>query len=86
MDKPAKELQVERRRLLADVEYGQAGLRAFDLLSDPILEILLLPAPGSPSEATPRLPLGRSENAVSQALSGASGSRAWVSSTRTGRA
>ena len=86
VEKPVKQLLVERASsALADVDTAGWTLR-FDLLSDPNrLEILLClhRAPGicvgDLAEA-----LGRSENAVSQALR-VLRQQGWVSSTRAGR-
>lgn len=86
VDKPAKQLQVERATsALADVDTAGWTLR-FDLLSDPNrLEILLClhRAPGI-CVGDLAAALGRSENAVSQALR-VLRQQGWVSSTRTGR-
>ncbi|MCT7659400.1 metalloregulator ArsR/SmtB family transcription factor [Mycobacterium sp. CPCC 205710] len=87
MSKPGNAAEVERAAsALADVDTA-GWTRRFDLLSDPHrLEILLTlhRAPGicvGDLAAT----LGRSENAVSQALR-VLRQQGWVSSTRVGRA
>lgn len=86
VEKPAKQLLVERASsALADVDTSGWTLR-FDLLSDPNrLEILLClhRAPGI-CVGDLAAALGRSENAVSQALR-VLRQQGWVSSTRTGR-
>ncbi len=86
VDKPAKQLLVERASsALADVDTAGWTLR-FDLLSDPNrLEILLClhRAPGI-CVGDLAAALGRSENAVSQALR-VLRQQGWVSSTRVGR-
>jgi len=86
VQKPAKEQLVERASAaLADVDTAGWTLR-FDLLSDPNrLEILLClhRAPGI-CVGDLAAALGRSENAVSQALR-VLRQQGWVSSTRIGR-
>ena len=86
VDKPLKQLLVERASsALADVDTAGWTLR-FDLLSDPNrLEILLClhRAPGI-CVGDLAAALGRSENAVSQALR-VLRQQGWVSSTRVGR-
>jgi DNA-binding transcriptional ArsR family regulator len=86
VDKPVKQLLVERASsALADVDTAGWTLR-FDLLSDPNrLEILLClhRAPGI-CVGDLAAALGRSENAVSQALR-VLRQQGWVSSTRVGR-
>ena len=86
VDKPAKQLQVERASsALADVDTAGRTLR-FDLLSDPnCLEILLClhRAPGI-CVGDLAAAFGRSENAVSQALR-VLRQQGWVSSTPAGR-
>jgi DNA-binding transcriptional ArsR family regulator len=86
VEKPAKQLLVERASsALADVDSAGWTLR-FDLLSDPNrLEILLVlhRAPGICVGDLAAV-LGRSENAVSQALR-VLRQQGWVTSTRVGR-
>jgi DNA-binding transcriptional ArsR family regulator len=86
VEKPENRVQVERATsALADVDTSGWTLR-FDLLSDPNrLEILLVlhRAPGI-CVGDLAAALGRSENAVSQALR-VLRQQGWVSSTRVGR-
>jgi DNA-binding transcriptional ArsR family regulator len=87
VDQPGNQIQVESATsALADVDTTGRTQR-FDLLSDPNrLEILLClhRAPGI-CVGDLAAALGRSENAVSQALR-VLRQQGWVSSTRTGRA
>lgn len=87
MDGPGEQPQVEHASAaLADVDTAEWS-RRFDLLSDPHrLEILLVlhRAPGI-RVGDLATALGRSENAVSQALR-VLRQQGWVSSTRVGRA
>jgi ArsR family transcriptional regulator, lead/cadmium/zinc/bismuth-responsive transcriptional repressor len=87
VEQPGNQLQVERATsALTDVDTA-GWARRFDLLSDPgRLEILLClhRAPGI-CVGDLAAALGRSENAVSQALR-VLRHQGWVSSTRVGRA
>ena len=86
MEEPGNQMQVERATsALADVD-TIGWTQRFDLLSDPNrLEILLVlhRAPGI-CVGDLAAALGRSENAVSQALR-VLRQQGWVSSTRVGR-
>ena len=87
MDKPGNRVQVERATsALADVDTAGWTLR-FDLLSDPNRLEILLGLHRAPGICVGDLAaaLGRSENAVSQALR-VLRQQGWVSSTRVGRA
>jgi len=85
--KPGDQVQVERATsALADVDTSGWTLR-FDLLSDPNRLEILLGLHRAPGICVSDLAaaLGRSENAVSQALR-VLRQQGWVSSTRVGRA
>ena len=87
VDKPGNRVQVERATsALADVDTAGWTLR-FDLLSDPNRLEILLGLHRAPGICVGDLAaaLGRSENAVSQALR-VLRQQGWVSSTRVGRA
>ncbi|MGV0813812.1 metalloregulator ArsR/SmtB family transcription factor [Mycolicibacterium boenickei] len=86
MDQHGKEVQVARASsALADVDTSQWAQR-FDLLSDPHRLEILLSLHRAPDICVSDLAaaLGRSENAVSQALR-VLRDQGWVSSTRVGR-
>jgi DNA-binding transcriptional ArsR family regulator len=87
VEQPGNQVQVTRAtKALADVDTS-GWTQRFDLLSDPNrLEILLVlhRAPGTCVGDLAAV-LGRSENAVSQALR-VLRQQGWVSSTRVGRA
>ncbi|WKG05783.1 helix-turn-helix transcriptional regulator [Mycolicibacterium sp. HK-90] len=86
MDQPGKEVQVAlASSALADVDTPQWA-RRFDLLSDPHRLEILLSLHRAPDICVGDLAaaLGRSENAVSQALR-VLRDQGWVSSTRAGR-
>jgi DNA-binding transcriptional ArsR family regulator len=85
--KPGDQLQVERASSAkADVDIG-GWTQRFDLLSDPNRLEILLGLHRAPGICVGDLAaaLGRSENAVSQALR-VLRQQGWVSSTRVGRA
>ena len=87
MDKPGDRVQVERATsALADVD-TVGWTQRFDLLSDPNRLEILLGLHRAPGICVGDLAaaLGRSENAVSQALR-VLRQQGWVSSTRVGRA
>ncbi|MBN3507629.1 MULTISPECIES: ArsR/SmtB family transcription factor [Mycolicibacterium] len=86
MDQHGKEVQVERASsALADVDTSGWAQR-FDLLSDPHRLEILLGLHRAPGICVSDLAtaLGRSENAVSQALR-VLRDQGWVTSTRIGR-
>ncbi|MEV0669671.1 metalloregulator ArsR/SmtB family transcription factor [Mycobacterium sp. NPDC050441] len=86
MDQHGNEVQVERAsQALADVDTPGWAQR-FDLLSDPHRLEILLGLHRAPGICVGDLAtaLGRSENAVSQALR-VLREQGWVTSTRTGR-
>lgn len=86
MDQPGDRTQVKRATLaLADVDTS-GWTRRFDLLSDPNRLEILLGLHRAPGICVGDLAaaLGRSENAVSQALR-VLRQQGWVSSTRAGR-
>ncbi|MDH6193380.1 DNA-binding transcriptional ArsR family regulator [Mycobacterium frederiksbergense] len=86
MDQPGKEVQVARASsALADVDTSVWAQR-FDLLSDPHRLEILLGLHSAPGICVSDLAtaLGRSENAVSQALR-VLREQGWVTSTRVGR-
>jgi ArsR family transcriptional regulator, lead/cadmium/zinc/bismuth-responsive transcriptional repressor len=87
VERPGNELQVERASsALADVDIT-GWTQRFDLLSDPNRLEILLGLHRAPGICVGDLAaaLGRSENAVSQALR-VLRQQGWVSSTRVGRA
>jgi ArsR family transcriptional regulator, lead/cadmium/zinc/bismuth-responsive transcriptional repressor len=87
VERPGNELQVERASsALADVDTS-GWTQRFDLLSDPNRLEILLGLHRAPGICVGDLAaaLGRSENAVSQALR-VLRQQGWVSSTRVGRA
>jgi DNA-binding transcriptional ArsR family regulator len=87
VDKPGDRVQVERATsALADVDTA-GWTQRFDLLSDPNRLEILLGLHRAPGICVGDLAaaLGRSENAVSQALR-VLRQQGWVSSTRVGRA
>lgn len=87
MDQPGNQVQVERASsALTDVDTSGWAQR-FDLLSDPHRLAILLGLHRAPGICVGDLAtaLGRSENAVSQALR-ILRQQGWVDSTRVGRA
>lgn len=87
MNRPTDQIHVNRATsALADVDIGRWTQR-FDLLSDPHRLAILLSLHRAPGICVGDLAsaLGRSENAVSQALR-ILRQQGWVSSTRIGRA
>lgn len=87
MDQPGNQVQVDRASsALADVDIG-GWTQRFDLLSDPNRLEILLGLHRAPGICVGDLAaaVGRSENAVSQALR-VLRQQGWVSSTRVGRA
>ncbi|HUL99855.1 MAG TPA: metalloregulator ArsR/SmtB family transcription factor [Mycobacterium sp.] len=87
MDQPGNQVQVDRASsALADVDIG-GWTQRFDLLSDPNRLEILLGLHRAPGICVGDLAaaLGRSENAVSQALR-VLRQQGWVSPTRVGRA
>jgi DNA-binding transcriptional ArsR family regulator len=87
VEQPGDHRQVERATsALADVDTG-GWTQRFDLLSDPHRLEILLSLHRAPGICVSDLAaaLGRSENAVSQALR-VLRQQGWVSSTRVGRA
>ena len=86
VDKPGNQLEVERASsALADVDTA-GWTQRFDLLSDPNRLEILLGLHRAPGICVGDLAaaVGRSENAVSQALR-VLRQQGWVSSTRVGR-